>query len=142
MDRWQATFIGLKQLPRELPAFEIEAFFTFTPARASADPGRATALLRARAGQIIALLSWFWGLLGHKNRCLSWLSGRTGEVNARYREELKEMISGGRQPARRFKRAQILLASDAGRSEKAITQILGMGSLNGVPNATPLKVAH
>jgi len=30
MDNWQATFLGLKQLPRELTAFEIEAFFTFT----------------------------------------------------------------------------------------------------------------
>jgi hypothetical protein len=28
MDNWQATFLGLKQLPRELTAFEIEAFFT------------------------------------------------------------------------------------------------------------------
>jgi hypothetical protein len=32
MDNWQSTFLGLKQLPRELTAFEIEAFFTFTPA--------------------------------------------------------------------------------------------------------------
>ena len=30
MDNWQATFLGLKQLSRELTAFEIEAFFTFT----------------------------------------------------------------------------------------------------------------
>lgn len=30
MDNWQATFFGLRQLPRELTAFEIEAFFTFT----------------------------------------------------------------------------------------------------------------
>jgi hypothetical protein len=30
MDNWQATFLGSKQLPRELTAFEIEAFFTFT----------------------------------------------------------------------------------------------------------------
>jgi len=32
MDNWQTTFLGLKQLPRELTAFEIEAFFRFTPA--------------------------------------------------------------------------------------------------------------
>ena len=32
MDNWQATFLGLKHLPRELTAFEIEAFFRFTPA--------------------------------------------------------------------------------------------------------------
>jgi hypothetical protein len=33
MDNWQAAFLGLRQLPRELTTFEIEAFFfTFTPA--------------------------------------------------------------------------------------------------------------
>ena len=31
MDRWRATFLSLKQLPRELTAFEIEAFFNYTP---------------------------------------------------------------------------------------------------------------
>ena len=30
MNKWQATFLGLKHLPRELSGFEIEAFFTFT----------------------------------------------------------------------------------------------------------------
>src|SRR5450631_396617 len=30
MNPWQATFFGLKRIPRELTAFEIEAFFTFT----------------------------------------------------------------------------------------------------------------
>jgi len=30
MNPWQATFFGLKQIPRELTALEIEAFFTFT----------------------------------------------------------------------------------------------------------------
>jgi hypothetical protein len=30
MNPWQAIFFGLKQIPRELTAFEIEAFFTFT----------------------------------------------------------------------------------------------------------------
>jgi hypothetical protein len=28
MNHWQATFPGLKQLPRELSGFEIEAFFS------------------------------------------------------------------------------------------------------------------
>jgi hypothetical protein len=32
MDNWQSTFLGLKRLSRELTAFEIEAFFTFTRA--------------------------------------------------------------------------------------------------------------
>jgi hypothetical protein len=35
MNKWQATFLGLKQLPRELSGFEIEAFFTFTLANGS-----------------------------------------------------------------------------------------------------------
>ena len=30
MTPWQAVFFGLRQIPRELTAFEIEAFFTFT----------------------------------------------------------------------------------------------------------------
>jgi hypothetical protein len=30
MTKWQATFPGLKHLPRDLSGFEIEAFFTFT----------------------------------------------------------------------------------------------------------------
>jgi len=30
MEHWQASFLGLKRLPRELTGFEIEAFFTFT----------------------------------------------------------------------------------------------------------------
>src|ERR1019366_1289468 len=30
MTKWQATFLGLKHLPRELSGFEIEAFFTLT----------------------------------------------------------------------------------------------------------------
>jgi len=32
MDKWQDTFLGLKRLPRELTAFELEAFFTFSEA--------------------------------------------------------------------------------------------------------------
>jgi TnpA family transposase len=40
MDKWQATFLGLKQLPRELTAFEIEAFFTFMPAERQVIEGR------------------------------------------------------------------------------------------------------
>ncbi len=30
MNTWRATFLGLKRLPRELTAFEIQAFFVFT----------------------------------------------------------------------------------------------------------------
>jgi transposase len=49
-------------------------------------------------------------------------------MNVRYRvalspserEELTALLRGGRHPARKLKRAQILLAADAGRSEEAI----------------------
>jgi hypothetical protein len=32
MNSWQGAFLGIKQIPRDLSAFEIQAFFTFTPA--------------------------------------------------------------------------------------------------------------
>jgi hypothetical protein len=32
MDNWQAAFLGLRQLPRELTTFEIEAFFFYVHA--------------------------------------------------------------------------------------------------------------
>jgi hypothetical protein len=30
MDSWHATFLGLRHLPREVTAFEIEAFYQFS----------------------------------------------------------------------------------------------------------------
>jgi hypothetical protein len=52
MENWQTIFLGLKQLPRELSAFEIEAFFTFSEAE------RATIAARRRpALQLGAQLS-------------------------------------------------------------------------------------
>jgi hypothetical protein len=47
MNHWQATFLGLKQLPRELSGFEIEAFFTFTASE--------RALVEARRGPSLKL---------------------------------------------------------------------------------------
>jgi Domain of unknown function (DUF4158) len=47
MNHWQATFLGLKQLPRELSGFEIEAFFTFTASE--------RALIKARCGPSLKL---------------------------------------------------------------------------------------
>lgn len=40
MDHWQASFLGLKRLPRELTDFEIEACFTFTLAERALIEGR------------------------------------------------------------------------------------------------------
>jgi hypothetical protein len=47
MNHWQATFLGLKQLPRELSGFEIEAFFTFTASE--------RAVIEARRGPSLKL---------------------------------------------------------------------------------------
>jgi hypothetical protein len=53
MNGWRATFFGLKQIPRELTAFEIEAFLTFTAAeRAVTEPRRPPALKLGLALQI------------------------------------------------------------------------------------------
>ena len=30
MQNWQTTYLGLKDLPRELSSFELQAFFTFS----------------------------------------------------------------------------------------------------------------
>ena len=56
-------------------------------------------------------------------------------MNVRYRvtlselerEELKALVSAGKQPVRRLKRAQILLASDSGAGEERIAQVLRIG---------------
>jgi transposase len=56
-------------------------------------------------------------------------------MNVRYRVELSEveraeltgMLSGGRHAARKLKRAQILLAADAGASDEAIALAVGVG---------------
>src|SRR5262245_55018684 len=53
-------------------------------------------------------------------------------VNIRYRvklsDELKRLISGGKAPVRRVKRAQILLAADARRSDLDIAASVGVGT--------------
>ena len=43
------------------------------------------------------------------------------------REELATLLSGGRQPARKLKRAQILLAADAGVGDEEIAASVGVG---------------
>ncbi len=42
------------------------------------------------------------------------------ELSQEERDQLRRMLSGGRHPARKLKRAQILLAADAGESDEAI----------------------
>src|SRR4051812_42915860 len=63
------------------------------------------------------------------------LSQRRGTMNIRYRvdlsdaerSELQTLLRGGRHAARKLKRAQILLAADAGVPDDTIAQSLGVG---------------
>src|SRR3954464_9358644 len=62
------------------------------------------------------------------------LSRRRGKMNIRYRVELSEaerselgsLLRGGQHAARKLKRAQILLAADAGVADETIAQSLGV----------------
>ena len=49
------------------------------------------------------------------------------ELSELERQELKGLVSGGEQPVRRLKRAQILVASDLGQSEEGIARSLSVG---------------
>ena len=49
------------------------------------------------------------------------------ELSEAERVELQGLLSGKRQPVRRVKRAQILLASDLGQSEAVIARAVGVG---------------
>jgi transposase len=49
------------------------------------------------------------------------------ELSQTEREELKALLSGGKHAARKLKRAQILLAADAGASDDEITTSVGVG---------------
>src|SRR5579862_9190120 len=50
------------------------------------------------------------------------------ELNAAERCELVALLSGGQHPARKLKRAQILLAADAGVADEDIAETVGVGS--------------
>jgi transposase len=49
------------------------------------------------------------------------------ELSQAERDELKALLSGGKHAVRKVKRAQILLAADAGASDEAIATSLGVG---------------
>ena len=49
------------------------------------------------------------------------------ELSRVERDELKALLSGGRHAVRKVKRAQILLAADAGASDEEIATSLGVG---------------
>jgi transposase len=49
------------------------------------------------------------------------------ELSQTERDQLTELLSGGKHRARRLKRAQILLAADAGASDEEIGRSIGVG---------------
>src|SRR5690242_20000951 len=49
------------------------------------------------------------------------------DLNQTEREQLDSMLSGGKHGVRRLKRAQILLAADAGASDEEIARSVGVG---------------
>src|SRR5450631_2826351 len=63
------------------------------------------------------------------------VSDKEAEMNVRYyvelsqaeRGELTALLSGGKQAARKLKRAQILLAADAGSSDEEIARTVAVG---------------
>ena len=68
MENWQTMFLGLKQLPRELSAFEIEAFFTFSEAeRATIETRRRPELQLGLALQIGFLPIAFGTILAYSS---------------------------------------------------------------------------
>jgi DNA invertase Pin-like site-specific DNA recombinase len=49
------------------------------------------------------------------------------ELSQTERAELTALLSGGKHPARKLKRAQILLAADAGASDEEIARTVRVG---------------
>ena len=49
------------------------------------------------------------------------------ELSEEERQELEALLSGGKHPARKLKRAQILLAADAGASDETIASAVRVG---------------
>jgi transposase len=96
-------------------------------ARIGVDEGQILALLGREAGSVAAR---------HLIHCrFIWASNQEVQMNVRYRvtltqyerNELGALLRGGENPARKLKRAQILLAADAGVSDEDIAVSVGVG---------------
>ena len=76
-----------------------------------------------------------WTHAGHQIQLFVRASMKEARMNVRYRvelsqterDELKALLSGGKHAARKLKRAQILLAADAGASDEEIARSVGVG---------------
>ena len=62
------------------------------------------------------------------------------ELSQTERSELTALLSGGKQAARKLKRAQILLAADAGVSDDDIATSVGVGGSSRLPDQAALRV--
>jgi hypothetical protein len=60
------------------------------------------------------------------------------ELSQTERDELKALLSGGKNATRKLKRAQILLAADAGASDEEIAERRG-GRLDRLSDQAPLR---
>ncbi|MGF6924489.1 hypothetical protein OKW28_008686 [Paraburkholderia sp. 40] len=99
MQGWQTTYLGMRELPRELSTFELQAFFTFSPAERE--------LIAARRGNRLKLgLALHIGFLRMSGRLLDafrvipsvlWrhLSGELG-IDAPELATLRAMYGRGR----------------------------------------------
>ena len=61
------------------------------------------------------------------------------ELSQAERDELTAMLSKGKRAARKLKRAQILLAADAGCSDEEIARTRGGGRFHRVPDQAALR---
>ena len=61
------------------------------------------------------------------------------ELSQAERDQLDEMLRGGKHAARRLKRAQILLAADTGVTEAVIAATVGVGRVDGISNQASLR---
>jgi transposase len=76
-----------------------------------------------------------WTHAGHPIQLFVGASMTEARMNVRYRvelgqterDELKALLNGGRHAARKLKRAQILLAADAGAGDEEIARSVGVG---------------
>ena len=76
-----------------------------------------------------------WTHAGHPIQLFVRASMKEARMNVRYRvelsqterDELKALLGGGKHAARKLKRAQILLAADAGASDEEIARSVGVG---------------
>jgi transposase len=97
------------------------------------------ARIEVDVGQILPLLGredfYGWTHAGHPIQLFVRASMKEARMNVRYRvelsqterDELKALLSGGRHAARKLRRAQILLAADAGASDEEIAKNVGVG---------------